>query len=65
MEIQHDFLNEIVSTQHIHVDHHNCLEIVAVKGNPAKVRQLAELLKTSKGVKHGTLSMTSTGKHLK
>jgi len=64
MDIQHNFLHEIVSTQHIHIDHHNCLEIIAVKGSPQKVQALADFLKSTKGVKHGTLSMTSTGKHL-
>lgn len=65
MDIQHEFLQEIVSTQHIHVDHHNCLEIIAVKGPAMKIKKLAELLKATKGVKHGTLSMTSTGRHIK
>jgi CopG family transcriptional regulator, nickel-responsive regulator len=64
MDIQHDFQQVIISTQHIHLDHHNCLEIVAVKGNPAEVQRLADLLKAIKGVRHGTLSMTSTGKDI-
>lgn len=65
MDLQHDFLDVIVSAQHIHVDHHNCLEIIAVKGLPQKVQLLAALLKAAKGVKHATLSMTTTGKHLR
>ena len=64
LDIQHNYGDIIVATQHIHVDHHNCLEIIAVKGGPQKVQALADLLKSTKGVKHGTLSMTSTGKHL-
>ncbi|MEW6667346.1 MAG: nickel-responsive transcriptional regulator NikR [Thermodesulfobacteriota bacterium] len=64
MDIQHDFQQVIISTQHIHLDHHNCLEIVAVKGEPAEVQRLADLLKAIKGVRHGTLSMTSTGKDI-
>lgn len=64
MDIQHDFQHVIISTQHIHLDHHNCLEILAVKGNPAEVQRLADLLKAIKGVRHGTLSMTSTGKDI-
>ncbi len=62
MGLQHDFQKVIISTQHIHLDHHNCLEIVAVKGSPKEVLKLADLLKAVKGVRHGTLSMTSTGK---
>ncbi len=63
-DIQHDFQNIIISTQHIHLDHHNCLEIIAVKGSSRKAHNLADLLKALKGVKHGTLSMSSTGKEL-
>ncbi|MFH1190597.1 MAG: nickel-responsive transcriptional regulator NikR [Candidatus Omnitrophota bacterium] len=63
-DIQHDFQNVIVSAQHIHLDHHNCLEIIAVKGNPIDVQKLTNKLKIIKGVKHGTLSMSSTGKGL-
>ncbi|MCX5817400.1 MAG: nickel-responsive transcriptional regulator NikR [Proteobacteria bacterium] len=61
-DIQHNFQNVIISTQHIHLDHDNCLEIVAVRGNPAEVQRLADTLKSIKGVKHGTLNMSSTGK---
>lgn len=63
-DIQHDFQNAIISAQHIHLDHHNCLEIIAVKGNPSEVQKLASMLKAVKGVKHSTLSMSTTGKAL-
>jgi CopG family nickel-responsive transcriptional regulator len=63
-DIQHDFQKAIISAQHIHLDHHNCLEIIAVKGNPAEVEKLASTLKAVKGVKHSTLSMSTTGKAL-
>ena len=63
-DIQHDFQKVIISAQHIHLDHHNCLEIIAVKGNPTEVEKLAAKLKAVKGVKHSTLSMSTTGKAL-
>ncbi len=63
-DIQHDFQKYIISTQHIHLDHDNCLEIIAVKGNPGNIRKLADTLRSIKGVKHGTLSMSSTGSRL-
>ena len=62
IDAQHDFQKQIVSTQHIHLDHDNCLEIIAAKGKPGEVQKLADTLKAIKGVKHGTLSMSSTGK---
>ena len=64
IDVQHDFQNIIISTQHIHLDHDNCLEIVAVKGNPKQAQRLTANLKSIKEVKHGTLSMTSTGKEI-
>ena len=62
VDTQHHFQKIIISTQHIHLDHENCLEIVAVKGSPRMVQELADSLKAIKGVRHGTLSMSSTGK---
>lgn len=61
MDIQHDFQKLIISTQHIHLDHDNCLEIIAVKGAPGEAQKLTDILKSVKGVKHGALSMSSTG----
>ncbi|MCX5805589.1 MAG: nickel-responsive transcriptional regulator NikR [Proteobacteria bacterium] len=63
-DIQHDYQKLIICTQHIHLDHDNCLEILAVKGSPRDVQVLADTLKSIKGVKHGTLSMSSTGERI-
>ena len=62
MDIQHDFGKAIISAQHIHLDHDNCLEIIAVKGSPKDAQKLADSLKSVKGVKHGTLSMSTAGR---
>lgn len=64
-DIQHDFQKLIISTQHIHLDHNNCLEIIAVKGKPKEVQKLFDTLKSIKGVKHATLSMSTTGEDIK
>ena len=64
MEIQHDFGGLIISTQHIHLDHHNCLEIIALKGAARQAQVLADTLKAVKGVKHAALSLSSTGKNI-
>ena len=63
-DIQHKYHNVIISTQHIHLDHDNCMEIVAVKGKPDSVQKLSDMLKSEIGVKHGTLCMSSTGKDI-
>jgi len=64
MDMQHDFQEAIISTQHIHLDHHNCLEIVAARGKAEEVQKLADALRSIKGVRHATLSMSSTGKEI-
>lgn len=64
MGIQHDFGELIISTQHIHLDHHHCLEIIAVKGKPKDAQKLADTLKAVKWVKHVTLSMSSIGRDI-
>ena len=42
MDIQHDFQKLVISSQHIHIDHHNCLEILAVRGKAKDVEKLAK-----------------------
>lgn len=61
-DIQHDFNNIVISTLHIHLDHDNCLEIVAVRGKVNEIEKLSNLLKGTKGVKHSSMIITTTGK---
>jgi CopG family transcriptional regulator, nickel-responsive regulator len=63
-DTQHEFQEVIISTQHIHLDHNNCLEIVAARGNAEEVQRLADALRSIKGVRHATLSMSSTGREI-
>jgi len=62
--IQHDHHNVILSTVHVHLDHHNCLEVLLVRGKSAVIRKIADELISAKGVKHGKLTVTTTGKDL-
>jgi CopG family nickel-responsive transcriptional regulator len=59
--IQHDHGKAIIATMHIHFDHHNCMEILAVRGPAGGIRELADRLIAVKGVKHGRLTVTTTG----
>jgi len=63
-DIQHDHHKVIISTLHVHLDHHNCLEVLVVRGQAALVKKIADELMTAKGVKHGKLTVTSSGKDL-
>lgn len=62
--IQHAYHKLILSGMHVHLDHDHCLEVLVVKGTASTIRKIANLLTATKGVKHGKLSMTSTGKAL-
>lgn len=59
-DIQHDFQEVIISTQHIHLDHDHCLEIVAVCGNSRKIKTLADRISAVKGVHYGSINMAGT-----
>ena len=63
-EHQHSHHQAIISALHVHLDAHNCLEVVVVKGRAGEVRRLADELIGTKGVKHGKLVMTTTGHEL-
>jgi CopG family nickel-responsive transcriptional regulator len=63
-EIQHACGQMIISTVHVHLDHHNCLEVLVVRGRAAAIKSLADRLIGARGVKHGKLSITTTGKDL-
>src|SRR5579864_721102 len=60
-DIQHDHHAEIISTVHVHLDHHNCLEVLVVRGLALLVKKIADELIAAKGVKHGKLTVTTTG----
>ena len=62
--LQHDNLDLIVSTTHVHVDHHNCLEVIILRGKSSRIKDIANRLGSTRGVKHGKLIMTSTGSEL-
>jgi CopG family nickel-responsive transcriptional regulator len=60
-DIQHDHHELIISTIHVHLDHHNCLEVLVVRGRAGVVKKIADELIAAKGVKHGKLTVTTTG----
>lgn len=64
-EQQHHHHSQIISTLHIHLDAHNCLEVLVVRGQAAIVKKIADELIGVKGVKHGKLVMTTTGQGLR
>lgn len=64
-DLQHNFYTSIISSMHVHLDEHNCLEVIVAKGKGRNIKKIADRLIGTKGVKHGKLTLTTTGKHLK
>ena len=58
-DVQHQFEETVCSSMHIHLDKETCLEIIAVKGKASDVRDLAQELKTRKGVKQLKLAIVT------
>ncbi len=61
LDIQHDYHQTIYSTQHIHLDHDNCLEIIITRGKAEIIEALYGKLKSAKGVNHAGFAMATTG----
>ncbi len=64
VDIQHEYQDMIVSSQHAHLDHHNCLEVIIVRGKSDKIKGLSDRLRAVKGVKHGSLTLTTLGRKI-
>ncbi len=63
-DMQHKHYQNIISTMHVHLDKHNCLEVMVVKGTSKEITKIADEIISTKGVKHGKLVMTTTGENL-
>ena len=62
---QHDHHEKFISTTHVHLDHDNCLEVILLKGKAREIMTIADQMIAIKGVKHGQVYLTSTGKDLR
>ena len=60
-DLQHHYHEFILCSTHIHLDPHNCLEVIIVRGSSSRVRYIANTLTSTRGVKHGQLVSTTTG----
>ena len=64
-ELQHQFHDGIICSTHVHLDHHNCLEVIVMRVPSGQVRAAADRLVSTRGVKHGRLVSTTTGHGLR
>ncbi len=64
IDYQHQVHGAVISSLHVHLDEHNCLEVLVVKGKGREIRKVAERLIGTRGVKHGKLVTTTTGRDI-
>jgi CopG family nickel-responsive transcriptional regulator len=63
-ELQHQFHGAVCCSTHVHLDEHNCLEVIVIRGTGSQVQAIADQLISTRGVKHGKLVCTTTGRRL-
>ena len=59
--IQHDYFENIISSTHVHIDPHMCLEVIIMRGEASLIQTIANLILGTKGVQNGRLVLTTTG----
>jgi CopG family nickel-responsive transcriptional regulator len=64
VEYQHQVHGAVISSLHVHLDKHNCLEVLVVRGKGREIKKVADRLIGTKGVKHGKLVTTTTGRDI-
>lgn len=64
VDLQHQHHSQIICTTHVHLDAHNCLEVIVIRGRTEDVGSIANALISARGVKHGQLVCTTTGEHV-
>jgi CopG family nickel-responsive transcriptional regulator len=64
-DLQHEHVENVISTMHVHIDEHNCLEVVLLRGPGDEVRKMGQRMCSLKGVKYGKLNLGTTGRKLK
>ena len=61
--IQHEYFGNIVSSMHVHLDAHMCLEVIVLRGETGLVQDIANLILGTNGVQNGKLVLTVTEHH--
>lgn len=59
-DLQHDSFAQILCNTHVHIDHHNCLETIMIKGTPAQVEGIASKISGLKGINFSKLTKTAS-----
>ncbi len=58
--LQHSFGGEVVASMHVHLDHHNCMEVIVARGQASDLKKLSDRIIATRGVVHGSLTGSTT-----
>lgn len=58
LSAQHDFCHEIICSQHVHLDHANCMEIIVLRGKADRIKEMLKRLRQIKGLNNIVLTMS-------
>lgn len=64
IDLQHSHLLQVIASTHVHLDHHNCLEVIILKGKVGEIEKVANNMACLKGVKLSRVNIMTTGEHL-
>lgn len=64
VDLQHSHLLQVIASTHVHLDHHNCLEVIMLKGKVGEIEKLADHMACLKGVKLSKVNIMTTGEDL-
>ena len=64
-EIQHHFYKLVISTQHIHMDHDNCMEIISIRGKARDIKNFFNKLRATTGIKQCDIIKATVGDRIK
>jgi len=59
-ELQHSHVLKTISSLHVHLDHHDCLEVIVLRGKVGEINRMGERLISIKGVKLGRINLLAT-----
>ena len=62
--LQHDFSGKVIAAMHVHLDHHNCMEVIVMRGKASQIKSLSDSLIALRGVKFGSLTGSTMGRSL-
>jgi len=63
LNIQHDHLLEVIASTHCHLDHHNCLEVIIMKGKVGRIEDIGNRIAALKGVKLSRVNIMAENEH--